>query len=398
MKHSIIFLVLMLINMPLISQEKPVSHIHGDRTHNHPLPSSGVGHRHGKGIIGSMPVYINNKPTINSSQPRFEKRGDCDQGNAEACYREAVKLKNKNDINKARSLVAKACDLGKSTVCQLAGNLFIKINDHQKAEYYFSKGCKGGMIESCYMLGIFYVEGIQPPNSQKALIYLLKSCDAGHIMGCAMTGNEFYKKEQYFKALVFYKKACFSNEKLAIAVACIGVGNTAIQLSGEFNLGKKVDSELKKIALNGYKRSCDANDTEGFSKLSCSSYRFFKKGYTKQERKQAEISCNRRNKLSCIRLASIYGNGRGVKKNMEKSSIYAKKACSAGDQDMCKIYQAYISPPSNYNSSSSSSNTSNYSAPQKTCRQVPTWKTVPVLGGRPGQTTQVVEYNEECTY
>lgn len=48
-------------------------------------------------------------------------------------------------------------------------------------------------------------------------------------------------------------------------------------------------------------------------------------------------------------------------------------------------------------SSSGPSSTTTRSAPQKTCRQVRSWKTVPVLG-RPGQTTQVVEYNEECSY
>lgn len=201
--------------------------------------------------------------------------------------------------------------------------------------------CNQGNAKACFQDGI---KALGENNTKSALIYLSKACYDNHITACGAKGYVLSKKNKFEESVTPYKKACFSNaKKPTIASSCSGLGDSYIQISYK---NKKQKDHFKSLALKSYKRSCETNDSEGFYKAACSSYSFITRGYTQEERKQAEAACNNKSEKSCVRLADIYMTGRGVSKDIEKGYSYTDKACDAGKKSMCGMYQAYLSSPS----------------------------------------------------
>ncbi len=164
MKHRIKYysLVSLLCLAPLSSlQAKP--HSHAGRTHSHPLPTEGIGHKHGGGAsgiaVGDQPI----PPVITTNQPARANPSNTRaivSGNANNELQRAYKQKNYSKVYQIASAYAKRGDPAGQYVL---GQLFLHGQGQKKnpktAFNWFKKSADKGHPGSQYLLGSLYATG-----------------------------------------------------------------------------------------------------------------------------------------------------------------------------------------------------------------------------------------------
>lgn len=202
------------------------------------------------------------------------------------------------------------------------------------------------------------------------------------------------QKNDYRKAISLLTKSC----NLKFGLACY-------KLAAFHGAGTKVPKNMKK-ALQFSGKGCDFNN-----KKSC---RLFGVLFTCKEEMTGSM-CSQyalnssRNDVYFINKACNHGHNIACKMVGSSAYVYPDGSRLGDDQSVMtsmieekRLNTYFDRPPSSSGSISeslsSSSSSSSSSAPQRTCRSVTKVRTVRVMGGRPGQTTQEHYSEQECSY
>ena len=128
-----------------------------------------------------------------------QRKADCDEGDAWACFQYARNAFGSSDYikqkyyNRAWKLFPKQCNEGYGEACFSYGDLLRTGNfknfglkkDLPKAAQYFVKGCEFNQKVSCSYAGLSFDLGNGiPKNIEKARKYYKKSCELGYDKGC----------------------------------------------------------------------------------------------------------------------------------------------------------------------------------------------------------------------
>ena len=141
-------------------------HIHGTRTHTHPLPTQGVKHKHGASAVGrhagNAPAKQAQTNTRPLQQQRLAKRVTPKQGNANSELQNAYKRKDYKSVYRIASTYAKRGDPAAEFVL---GELFLLGHGQKKnpktALNWFKKSADKGHPGSQFRLASLYTSGIE---------------------------------------------------------------------------------------------------------------------------------------------------------------------------------------------------------------------------------------------
>ena len=110
-------------------------------------------------FIGTLSFF-----TLLNAQSLEENKIDCDDGNAEACYKAA------SDYS-AHGYKAKGFDAKKS------GNIVAR---------YYKKSCDFGYAKGCTAYAMNYTADTEKDTTKSEAFYFQKACDGGDETGCTM--------------------------------------------------------------------------------------------------------------------------------------------------------------------------------------------------------------------
>jgi len=152
-------------------------------------------------VIAGLAACAAQRPPAVQPRPRgdagaipaeFEKA--CDQGDAAACYKLAVFLREGRggsvDFVRVAELYGRACDGGEAQACNGLGHLYQDglgvPQDERRAIKLFEKACEGGSALGCGNLGVAYQTGQGvDPDPDRATSLLKKACAMGAATACS---------------------------------------------------------------------------------------------------------------------------------------------------------------------------------------------------------------------
>lgn len=173
-------LFIALLSASFASYVEAAPHSHGDRAHNHALPTAGIQHQHGGGEVGQQPAasgqknpveatkngdyYYNlsRKKTLGSTEQIQLLQKACNMNHVIACSKLGIRYYKgvggvlKNEV-KGVQLFKKSCDLNYGTGCTLYSQAFhegkggVQVN-HQKRDSLLEKACRLGDESTCDLL------------------------------------------------------------------------------------------------------------------------------------------------------------------------------------------------------------------------------------------------------
>jgi uncharacterized protein len=191
--------------------------------------------------------------------------------------------------------------------------------------------------ERCTTLGNMYEHGdayfgeAMPSNLERARFWYEKSASAGLGDAMAILGYHYEHgydiDEDYEKAIYWYKRG-----------AQAGSGHAMAGLGGLYESGQGVQQDLTKARL-WYEKGAEAGSGEAMARLG--DLYFLGRG-VEQDYKKARLWCEKavvagtRNLEAFSDLEAIYGNGYGVPKNENLSTMWDAKyhtigQCIAGE-------------------------------------------------------------------
>lgn len=200
----------------------------------------------------------------------------CEKKNAQACYYIALIYKAK-DIKKSKDFFLKACDLKYSSACYYLAQYYAK-KDFNLYINLHKKACHLKDYESCYILGNIYLKHQDKDNFYK---YFKKACDNKFAKACYKLGNLYLSKKIKIKRVK--NKFIFRVERMYDNI-----------------VKPKYNIHCVK-ALNYYQKSCKYRYAQG-----------------------------------CFALATLYKNGHGAKRDLQRSYVLYKRACNWGYEQACK--------------------------------------------------------------
>jgi len=229
---------------------------------------------------------------------------------------------------------SKCMDGNRSSCMELAE--FYKINgDYSKTVIYSKKSCELNADSCSYIAEIYYHGEIVKQDYEKAIEFYKKACSRGNIDACRNIGFMYDKGEgiaiNHEKAVKFYREACKGKDTTACYM---------LAYSYERGIGIKKDY-IK--SLKFYKLICKSDFSSDYDTIvnACTQIGDFYrdgKGVTKDS-KQAfkfyEKSCTYNNHDGCRNLGNMYKSGLGVEKNIKKAIEFYGRACELDDKGAC---------------------------------------------------------------
>jgi len=160
----------------------------------------------------------------------------------------------------------------------------------------YSKSCSEGDSKGCYQLGIAYRDGLEVEQNTIA-----------------------YKR--------FFKLAC-------------ELGNT--QACSDISFVKKNEDQVKINSIEGYKKSCFAEDFQKCFMLGLAYYegKKIERNY-KTSKKYLMLACDNQVGVGCSTLAILYEKGNGVRQDYAKAKEYYKRGCDYGHSNGCLMLGMY---------------------------------------------------------
>ncbi|WRF01685.1 sel1 repeat family protein [Helicobacter pylori] len=151
--------------------------------------------------------------------------------------------------------------------------------------------------------------------------------------GGAFRGDSLEANKYYIQAKEYFEKAC----NLNYAKGCVSLGGLYEGENLVIGENPRLKERLKK-AIQYRVKACELNEKFGCLSLVSNS-RINKQKLFQYLSKACELNSG----SGCAILASLYDDGKIVKKDLRKAAQYYSKACGLNDQDGCLMlgYKQY---------------------------------------------------------
>ncbi len=314
--------------------------------------------------LGGLLTMVTNDTLLEKSEGYYSK--SCNYGYGKGCYFLATALnerrfniKSKNsDIDIIESY-DKACKLGYSMGCSKLGEIYNGINKQSiyqfnievnktKAITYQKKACDSGSVKDCSSLAfkfkktdtsVFgFSDDLTDPIARK---YRAKACELGDASSCNNLANIYDNglgvKQDYFKAVTYYKKACKNDMK----ISCTNLGIKYYNGQGVRQDYTKAKEYFEDACYKGELNACNNlglmySNGIGAKQDYFKAKTFFEKACNPPANPPFNISSSLGQ--ACINLGMAYRKGLGVKQSLKKAKDYFGKACDNGLQSGCREY------------------------------------------------------------
>ena len=267
----------------------------------------------------------------------------------------------------------------------------ISVSVQAKSPEYFQKSCNEGNAESCFRLSGMYFEGIGvPKNKKKSLEFLEKACEGGYEQACINAGIMHLKGESTLrnkiKGRIFFSRLCNKIRSKLKDEVCISKYMSDITSDPDCNDDRDPTRERilacylyaetffespahydSPVAKVHYKKACERDFQPACDKLKileddnkvisyfrnkcknegakyCSILAKVlskKRGATRDKGIQNEIvqslekACKDGMAGNCRRLAIMYLDGKGIRKNGKRAVELFRIACDKGEVSAC---------------------------------------------------------------
>jgi hypothetical protein len=196
-------------------------------------------------------------------------------------------------------------------------------------ESYFKQSCAQNDAQACLALGAMYHVGDGVAQSfKKAREYYAKSCELGLAAGCTHLGYMYENGHAGYhpdQAAKLYTQACDLNDY----DACESLGKF-------YENGTGVGEDMQK-AVDYYDKACEGGKGRSCTHLGLL---YEQDGNDAYARIYYQKACDLNEADICTNLGIWYLNGKGVKVDEKKAYQLFQQACSLGDENGCKNYEA----------------------------------------------------------
>ncbi len=192
------------------------------------------------------------------------------------------------------------------------GEVFKQLGEPDRSLRYYDLAAKGGIVFAQRALGDYYLENQQP---QEAARYYLMASEQGNVYATYMVGILLYKGEgvtkDLHKAIRYLKYA----EKNGIPTASYYIGHA------HYNLKQYEESEAH------LEKAAKAKIVESYKPLA---QLYFSRGEYKRALHYYNMLAEQEDVKSALQAAKIYGEGLGVRTNVEKAAYFYRIAADGG--------------------------------------------------------------------
>jgi TPR repeat protein len=267
----------------------------------------------------------------------------CKAGSSDACAYEALQLMDTPDRG-SESLAAaeRSCELGNGGGCAhlaflYATGKFVKKDDHRATTLY-TKACDLGDPQGCYNVGLMADDARGGPRDLvRAVAKYAEACTLGSAIGCTNLGflyeNGRGVKTDKLKAVALYQHGCDGSScQRSNLGGCVNVGRAYRDGIGV----AKDEARAAEIFREACDRKLDPDDIHAAenSARACSllgGLSIAGDGIPKdlaQGRELSELGCERGDSFGCF-------NAAAVATDAAKAAVYLDLACKAGDGEGC---------------------------------------------------------------
>ena len=229
--------------------------------------------------------------------------------------------------------IAEECDRGDGDACHTVGKEHMERGEHTLARIAFNKGCDAGNAAACGESGKLAAQGFGGEiDGNAALEYYIKACSNGHYVSCTnagrLTASEHLGAPDTVAALGFYEQACPLDREEMDAKGCDLMALSLMR--GEAN---RVDFNLAKTVLT---KACDAKFYGSCHNLGT----LYSDGLGVEKDLEKALSlhlkaCEGNSAEGCATAGVFYKRGLGVEKDIAKALSYLEKACNGGNKIAC---------------------------------------------------------------
>jgi TPR repeat protein len=284
----------------------------------------------------------------------------CQDGNADACFREGWLLWSRRGgpkVERALELFTAACQSGSAQACAYESLQLMDTPERGSESLAAAeRSCELGNGSGCANLAFLYATGkFVKKDDHRATTLYGKACDLGDPQGCYNVGlmaeDARGGPRDFARAAAKYQEAC----TLGSATGCTNLG-------GLYERGQGVKTDkLKAVAL--YQHGCDGSSCQHSNLGGCvnvgRAYRD-RIGVEKDEARAAEIfreACDRKldpddihvaenNARACSLLGGLYIAGDGIPKDLNQGRELSELGCERGDSFGCFNASAVATDPS----------------------------------------------------
>lgn len=219
----------------------------------------------------------------------------------------------------------KDCKAGQARACARLGRWHLRTARTREAEEAFARGCGQKDVESCVELGFLVNRGLarrSRPEAEVAARMLGELCERKYERAClATTAGEF---DKFVREL---ERRCTQD-----ADACRVLGFARLLGPG----GPRANVRMASIAFS---RACAANTHDACywdAQLGVQDWGL--PGSLEASARTFQSGCEqRRHARSCVALASLYAQGRGMPKSLDEARRLMRLACKLGDASSCAV-------------------------------------------------------------
>ncbi len=310
--------------------------------------------------LGGFLTSVVNDDLLEKAEDYYTKSCTC--GSGEGCYFLASTIGEQGYYRREKNMAIdmidsykKACELGYGIACSKMGEVYggnfkyadIDVNE-TKANDYRSKACDKGSLKDCSTLAfsfskddasvLGFSDDLTDPIARK---YRVKACELGGASSCdkmaKIYDNGLGVKQDYFKAVSYYKKACESD----MEISCTNLGIKYYNGQGARQDYAKAKHYFKDACFKGELNACNnlglmySNGT-GTKQDYFRAKNFFEEACNPPPKPPFNTSSPLG--AACINLGIAYLKGLGVKQSLQKAREYFGKACDNGLQSGCSEY------------------------------------------------------------
>lgn len=317
--------------------------------------------------------HVGKKVSPNDKKAIYYYERACQLGHVKGCYRAAsryqyAKDKTLQDHSRARRLYQKACKNAYKAGCHRLA-MFMTYSPKNNQDFLNGLGrlntlCDQNYAESCHGLAYYYrtVKGFN--NDRKlAKTYYQNACKLKHATSCLELADRYkYKKpDELIQRYTLLDKAC----RLGNKEGCIYRAFSQVHGHGTKKQEARGFKSIELMCTNNNPKACfhqaslmveglgTAKDIKGAQALllkSCQSGHiescYLAVHFYRQEEHGVsfdihalqhlyETGCRQNDNYSCLALANLYMEGRGVKKDPLQADVFYQKACKNNFQFGC---------------------------------------------------------------
>ena len=265
----------------------------------------------------------------------FMERG-CANGDSWTCHQLAQLYRTGKhlpmDHSRANAIAQKWCNADRGDACANLGYSYDKGRglspDKQRATKLYERGCKLGSGWSCTNFGAILAAR---RNQEGAFESYSKGCEMGYAGGCFSVGVAYEMgrgvARDRTKAHAIYTQNCSERTHLN---SCFNAGNMYANGIGVRRSGQKAVEVFELICRKKDAEACwragqlYARGTQDLPRSSIAAASFYKQ------------ACDGGYAKGCNRIARAYRLGEGVPQDPKQEEEYRRKACVAGDLDVCR--------------------------------------------------------------